>query len=381
MSILTTTLKSSTEFLNLIFDTIPTAIMIVDKNARIHAFNNSLSMIFKKPDDSILNQLCGNGIGCAFEVESNLDCGCTKFCQDCPLRNGILRAINENKNTNNILLKRNFYINNKSITKFLRFSIKPISLSNENYAILFFDDVTDYYELAEKRNELLGIAAHDIRNPLSIIKMYVDYLNSHIENKNEKISNAFTTIDESINYMIQLLDDILSYASFEKSEIKLQYMKYDYISFVKSIVNLQQIIASEKNIWLLFNSEIESIEFLFDSNKMTQVINNLISNAIKYSYENSKIEIKISILSSNNSEVNYIKTEVIDNGAGIEQKEQLKLFKPFSRTNVRPTKNESSTGLGLAIAKKIIDAHKGEIGVTSYPSKGSDFWFILPILR
>ena len=211
--------------------------------------------------------------------------------------------------------------------------------------------------------------------------MYVDYLNSHIENKNEKISNAFTTIDESINYMIQLLDDILSYASFEKSEIKLQYMKYDYISFVKSIVNLQQIIASEKNIWLLFNSEIESIEFLFDSNKMTQVINNLISNAIKYSYENSKIEIKISILSSNNSEVNYIKTEVIDNGAGIEQKEQLKLFKPFSRTNVRPTKNESSTGLGLAIAKKIIDAHKGEIGVTSYPSKGSDFWFILPILR
>jgi len=381
MSILTTTLKSSTEFLNLIFDTIPTAIMIVDKNARIHAFNNSLSMIFKKPDDSILNQLCGNGIGCAFEVESNLDCGCTQFCQDCPLRNGILRAINENKNSNNSLLKRNFYINNKSITKFLRFSIKPISLSNENYAILFFDDVTDYYELAEKRNELLGIAAHDIRNPLSIIKMYVDYLNSHIENKNEKISNAFTTIDESINYMIQLLDDILSYASFEKSEIKLQYMKYDYISFVKSIVNLQQIIASEKNIWLLFNSEIESIEFLFDSNKMTQVINNLISNAIKYSYENSKIEIKISILSSNNSEVNYIKTEVIDNGAGIEQKEQLKLFKPFSRTNVRPTKNESSTGLGLAIAKKIIDAHKGEIGVTSYPSKGSDFWFILPILR
>lgn len=381
MSILTATLKNSIEFLNLIFDTIPTAIMIVDKNAKIHAFNNSLSMIFQKSDDKILNQLCGNGIGCAFEVESNLDCGCTQFCKDCPLRNGILSAINENKNTCNSLLKRNFYIDNKSVTKFLRFSIKPISLNNENFAILFFDDVTNYYELAEKRNELLGIAAHDIRNPLSIIKMYVDYLNSHIENKNEKISKAFMTIDDSINYMIQLLNDILSYTSFEKSEIKLQYMKYDYISFIKSIINLQQIIASGKNIRLLFNSQIDSIEFLFDSNKMTQVINNLISNSIKYSFENSDVEIKISILPSKNSEVSYIKTEVIDNGPGIEQKEQIKLFKPFSRTNTRPTKNESSTGLGLAIAKKIIDAHKGEIGVISSPSKGANFWFTLPILK
>ncbi|MEJ5273684.1 MAG: ATP-binding protein, partial [Spirochaetota bacterium] len=71
--------------------------------------------------------------------------------------------------------------------------------------------------------------------------------------------------------------------------------------------------------------------------------------------------------------------EIIDNGPGIELKEQEKLFKPFSRTNVRPTKNESSTGLGLAIAKQIILAHHGEIGVISFPSKGSNFWFTLPL--
>ncbi|HPC38288.1 MAG TPA: PAS domain-containing sensor histidine kinase [Exilispira sp.] len=379
MSILASELKNSIDFLNLIFDNIPTAIMVVDKDARIHSFNNSLTKIFQKENEKLINQLCGNGIGCAFEVDSNLDCGCTMYCDECVLRKGIISAVKERKETNNQLLKINFYINNNSINKYLRFSIKPISLEKDDFAVIFFDDVTDFYELAEKRNELLGIAAHDIRNPLSIIKIYIDYIKSHSVTKNDKISDAFMIIDESINQMIQLLNDILSYASFEKSEIKLQYMKYDYISFIKSIINLQQMIASEKNIKLTFESQLNFIELYFDSNKMTQVINNLISNAIKYSFENSTVLIKVSKIKSDKTDIEYIKTEIIDNGPGIELEEQEKLFKPFSRTNVRPTKNESSTGLGLAIAKQIILAHHGEIGVISFPSKGSNFWFTLPL--
>lgn len=381
MSILASDLKNSIDFLNLIFDNIPTAIMVVDKDARIHSFNNSLNKIFQKENEKLLNKLCGNGIGCAFEVDSNLDCGFTMYCDECVLRKGIISAIKERKETNNQLLKRNFYINNNCTNKYLRFSIKPISLEKEDFAIIFFDDVTDFYELAEKRNELLGIAAHDIRNPLSIIKIYIDYIKSHNETKNDKISDAFIIIDKSINYMIQLLNDILSFANFEISEIKLQYMKYDYISFIKSIINLQQMIASEKNIKLTFESQLNYIELYFDSNKMTQVINNLISNAIKYSFENSTVIIKVSKIKPDKTDIEYIKTEIIDNGPGIELKEQEKLFKPFSRTNVRPTKNESSTGLGLAIAKQIILAHHGEIGVISFPSKGSNFWFTLPLKK
>lgn len=378
MSVLTSELKKSNEFLNILIDTIPTAIMVVNKDARIMAFNNSLSNLFKKSQENLIEQLCGNGIGCAFEVESNLDCGCTDYCDTCPLRKGILDAVNKNLITENKLLKRNFYINNSSVAKYLRFTIKPILINKNNYGLLFFDDVTEFYELAEKRNELLGIAAHDIRNPLSIIKMYVDYLNSHSEKNNEKISKAYSIIDESIQYMIDLLNDILDYASFEKSEIKLNYMEIDYISFIKSIISLQQLISSEKKIILNFTTTHETIKTQFDSNKMTQIINNLISNAIKYSYENTNINIKTSIIEDNQKK--YIKTEIIDEGPGIDIKEQNKLFKPFSRTSVRPIGNESSTGLGLAIAKKIVDAHRGKIGVISAPSKGSNFWFTIPII-
>lgn len=379
MSLLISSLKKSIEFLNIIFDTIPTGIMIVDQNAKIQSFNKGLSNIFQKTDENLINQLCGNGIGCAYEVESNLDCGCTENCENCIIRIGIFKAIKEKKETLNAILKRNFYINNNKIKKYLRLTIKPIIIDNFNYAILFFEDFTEFYEIAEKRNELLGIAAHDIRNPLTIIKMYTDFIKTHTENHNQKILNAFNVIDESINYMIELLNDILNYSSFEKFEIKLQYLKFDYISFVKSIVTMQQMIASEKNIKLIFESELESCKFLFDNNKITQVINNLISNSIKYSYENSIVKIRIYKINENN--IQFIKTEIIDNGPGIELNEQEKLFKPFSRANVKPTKNESSTGLGLAIAKKIVDAHKGKIGVISSPSNGSNFWFTLPILE
>ncbi len=378
MSVIIESLKNSLEFLNLIFDTIPTGILIVDKDARIHSFNNAINNIFHKSDNGLIEQLCGNGLGCAFEVETNLNCGCTEYCPSCPLRIGIFKAIKENKETTNSILKRNFYLDNKSITLYLRFSIKPIELNNEKFAILFFDDVSDYFELAENRNELLGIAAHDIRNPLSIIKMYIDYIKSHCDIENEKIAKSYDVIDESINYMIDLLNDILNFASFEKSEIKLQYMDFNYIDFVKSIICLQQLIASEKNIQLKFISDLNGLKTKFDNNKLTQVLNNLLSNAIKYSFENSNVQIKVSIKKIDSKD--FILTEIMDSGQGIELKEQENLFKPFSRTNVRPTKNESSTGLGLAIAKKIVNAHNGEIGVISFPSKGSNFWFTIPLI-
>lgn len=378
MSLLISSLKQSLEFLNIVIDTIPTSILIVDKNFRIQSFNNSLSLLFQKSDEKLLNQLCGNAIGCAYEVEANLDCGCTQYCGTCSLRNAITRAFNQNEIIDNEILKRNFYINNENILKYFRFSVKPILVKDESFVIIFLDDVTELYEISQKRNELLGIAAHDIRNPLTIIKLYIDFIKSHSKSKDTKINQAFESIDNSLSYILELLNDILSFASFENSEIKIQYIKVDYIEFVKNIVNLQQMIASEKKIKIIFNSSINSLHFQFDSNKITQVLNNLISNAIKYSFENSTIQIKISI--EHSKEMDYVKTEIIDNGPGIDIKEQEKLFKPFSRTSVKPTKNESSTGLGLAIAKSIVNAHKGEIGVISYPSKGSNFWFTLPIL-
>lgn len=106
---------------------------------------------------------------------------------------------------------------------------------------------------------------------------------------------------------------------------------------------------------------------------MTQVMNNLISNAIKYSYPNTNIKIEVT------RSDDYILTEIIDEGQGIPRDEMENLFKKFHKTSVKTTAGERSTGLGLAITKKIVEGHGGKINVTSIVNKGSTFYFTLPL--
>ena len=104
------------------------------------------------------------------------------------------------------------------------------------------------------------------------------------------------------------------------------------------------------------------------------MVDNLLSNAIKYSNKNTEIVVRVS---QDNGK--QILTEVIDQGQGILAEEQQKLFNYFQTTSSRPTGGEQSTGLGLAIAKKIVVLHGGEIGLKSVPNEGSTFYFLLPV--
>jgi signal transduction histidine kinase len=115
--------------------------------------------------------------------------------------------------------------------------------------------------------------------------------------------------------------------------------------------------------------------FPFDEHHLSEVLNNLITNAVKFSHPESEIVVKVS-----QTPEGMIKTEVIDTGEGIKKEEQAGLFRYFQRTSTRPTAGEKSTGLGLAIAKKIVLEHKGNIGLTSKRKKGSNFYFELPKL-
>jgi len=112
----------------------------------------------------------------------------------------------------------------------------------------------------------------------------------------------------------------------------------------------------------------------FDPHYLSETLNNLISNAVKFSYRNSEVLIKVGMNGKN-----MIRTEVIDHGKGISVSEQNRLFKYFTTTSTRPTVGEKSTGLELAIAKKIILEHRGNIGVVSEIDKGANFYYDLPL--
>ncbi len=151
-------------------------------------------------------------------------------------------------------------------------------------------------------------------------------------------------------------------------------MPLDYIKFINKYIHLNQILANAKEIKIILETNEKEIILSFDEQYLGEVINNLISNAIKFSHPNSEIIIKITIPGKDK-----IKTEVIDKGLGIPKEEQYMLFKYFQKTSTKPTAGESSSGLGLAIAKKIINEHNGTIGVISEFEQGSNFFFELPL--
>jgi signal transduction histidine kinase len=251
--------------------------------------------------------------------------------------------------------------------------------------LVIVDDITEIQnknieldKLNKLKNEFLGIVSHDLRNPISTVQMYANYLlegitDNTISSKDE-LKEFLYPILESSEFMLQMLNDLLDISKIESGNFELELTKLNYIELVKNVINKNQKIADNKNINITFEHENNIPEFKIDKHKIENVINNLISNAIKYSEHNSQIIIKISKSDS------QVLTEIIDFGQGIPKEQQHNLFLPFKRAGSKTTGGEKSTGLGLSIVKKIVDAHNGEVGVISEKDKGSNFYFKLPII-
>ena len=136
---------------------------------------------------------------------------------------------------------------------------------------------------------------------------------------------------------------------------------------------MNRALAARKGVEVQFRSNEIRLEILIDGAKIEQVLNNLITNAVKFSPSGSVIEVLLA--KSENNAVIYVR----DQGPGIPVAELDNLFKPFQRTSVKATAGEQSTGLGLAIARRIVLGHQGKVWVESEVGKGSTFYVLLPI--
>jgi signal transduction histidine kinase len=230
-------------------------------------------------------------------------------------------------------------------------------------------------QLNEEKNVILGTAAHDIRNGIGAIHSFSELLveNQDLKSNFKQESKFIDIIHQSSGNLIILLNNILDISKIESGKIIINTASADYICFVEERLAFFQLITQKKQIEIVKDFKINSLKFEFDHIYLQEVFDNLLSNAIKYSYPKSQI--KITIYQKYSSAI----TEVSDSGVGIPAPEIGKLFKVFSKVSSKPTSNETSSGLGLAIAKKIIDLHKGTIGVKSTFGQGSTFYFSLPI--
>ncbi len=228
-------------------------------------------------------------------------------------------------------------------------------------------------QLNEEKNKFIGIAAHDLRSPIGTINSFSDLLLTKYSNKlDPDLSRIIGFIRDISNKSLVMLKNLLNVSVIESGNIKLNLKMQDYLEFVKQSLYLNQIIAAQKEILIKLETDKIEINLNFDEHYLSEAINNLLSNAIKFSNKKSEIMVRIT-----QTEKNSVLTEIIDKGKGIPQEEQNKLFHYFQKTSTLPTDGEKSTGLGLAIARKIILEHRGQIGVKSDIGIGSNFYYEL----
>jgi signal transduction histidine kinase len=228
-------------------------------------------------------------------------------------------------------------------------------------------------QLNQTKNKFLGIAAHDLRSPLGSVRgfsrLLIDELTGMLSPDQQEFLDI---IYQQSKHMLALVDDLLDVAVIESGNLDLRIAKNNIIEMIEKRIRLFQHKLNKKHINL--TTKLDSIpEISFDQIRISQVMDNLLSNAIKFSPENGKIDVHVHKLEDR------IRIDVIDEGPGIPLEHQPHIFGAFQKFRKKQAGTEKSTGLGLSIVKRIIEAHNGSIRVVSAPDKGTTMSFTLPI--
>lgn len=262
----------------------------------------------------------------------------------------------------NVLEKHQLKKRNRQLLQNL--SLKNKQLENSNKQLRDLNDL---------KNKLLSITAHDLRNPLSSIRGLSEFfLNDAFGPLTEEQKEYIRIINTTSNEMLTLVNDLLDFSIIECGKLEIKSVKSSLIKLVKDRVKLIQLRADYKNIRIIIQFD-DIPDFLFDPLKIAQVIDNLLTNAVKFSPVGSGIHVYAGLKDQ------MAKVSIRDEGPGISEEEQSRLFGEFQRLSAKPTAGEKSTGLGLAIVKKIVDAHRGKLEVESRIGSGSTFSFKLPV--
>jgi signal transduction histidine kinase len=223
-------------------------------------------------------------------------------------------------------------------------------------------------QLNQEKNRFLGIAAHNLRNPLSTIMGFSEFLLEDAED--EETREFLGVIHSSSEFMARLIDDLLDVAKIESGQVQLDYAPVDMNALLAESVARNRLLSARKNVEIDLSGE-GIPATVVDRSKIEQVINNLISNAVKFSTPGSQVEVRMQ------GDDDLFRLEVQDWGTGIPADVQSNLFTPFQKGQMG-TAGEKSTGLGLIIVKRIVEGHGGCIRLESAVDEGTTFFVSIP---
>jgi signal transduction histidine kinase len=238
-----------------------------------------------------------------------------------------------------------------------------------------FKDITRDKEFEHVKSEFITVASHELLSPITSMRNSVSLLLQETPGPNTDAQKRFLhIINDGVEYLSNLTATLLDIAMSEIRKVPLKREKVDLSKVIKSAMESQWFKAEEKEISLI-NKNGNTSHVLADSNRIRQVLLNLLDNAFKFTQNGGEVVI------STKSMEDKVEISVKDNGSGIFLKEQDKIFERFYQVENTSTKKHYGIGLGLSICKDIIEAQGGKIWVESKERDGSNFVFTLPLYK
>ena len=227
--------------------------------------------------------------------------------------------------------------------------------------------------LDEAKDEFLSLASHQLRTPLTSVKGYISMVLEGDVGKVSKeqrklLAEAFTSSER----MVHLINDFLNISRIQTGKFLIEKREVDLRRIAKQEVDALQTTAQSRDLTLKLIAPDEPIKLALDEGKIRQVIMNFIDNALYYSRPETTITVELK------QSMQKVMLEVHDNGIGVPLKQQEKLFSKFFRADNAKRQRPDGTGVGLFLAKKVVDGHGGRIIFSSFEGKGSTFGFSLP---
>src|SRR5690625_678878 len=243
--------------------------------------------------------------------------------------------------------------------------------------ITVLSDVTEQEKIEQERREFVSNVSHELRTPLTTMRSYLEALNDGAWQDKDIAPKFLKVTQNETERMIRLVNDLLQLSRMDNKEYTLHRQKTDFIHYFKGVLDRFEMNITE-HIHLQIDIPKGPLYVWLDADKMTQVLDNIISNAIKYSPEGGTIYCQIDVIKSHSHQ---LLVQIKDEGIGIPYDQQDKIFERFYRVDKARTRKLGGSGLGLAISKELVEAHYGQIWVKSTEGKGTTFLFTLPLMH
>ncbi len=220
--------------------------------------------------------------------------------------------------------------------------------------------------LDQLKTRFFANISHEFRTPLTLILGQIEsVLSSGIETKEK---GKLHIADRNARRLLTLINQLLDISKIEAGSMELKAEQHNLVSFLKSLFYSFESLAETKKIQLKFESDYQNIPVIFEPDKMEKVFYNLVSNAFKFTPEGGEIKVNADIPTPG-----LVEIRIKDNGTGIPADRLTKIFDRFYQVDNSSTREHEGTGIGLALAKELIELHKGKISVTSSEGKGTEF--------